>query len=249
MLAAGAERGFRHITYSRPGYGDSVRDPGRRVASCAADVAAIADALGVARFYSVGLSGGGPHALATAALLGERVIAAASLAGVAPNDAEGLDWLEGMGQENHEEFGAAVAGAAELEAYLSAEAEELRSVRGPEVEAAFGDLVGDADREALSGAYAEYVAAITSDALRTGIWGWFDDDMALIANWGFDLAAIEVAVAIWWGDDDRFVPPSHGEWLAASVAGAEARMLPGEGHLSLQLHRYGDVLDGLLAAG
>ena len=141
MVEDGAARGIRHLTYSRPGYGDSDRAEGRRVADCAADVEAIVDHLGVDRFYTAGASGGGPHALATAALLGGRVIAAAMLAGVAPYDAEGLDYLEGMGQENHAEFGATLAGPQELEAYLSGEAEGLRSVSGAEVEAAFGDLL------------------------------------------------------------------------------------------------------------
>ena len=101
LVELGAERGLRHVVYLRPGYGDSERCPGRAVADCAADTAAIADWLGVERFYTAGRSGGGPHALACAALLPDRVIAAATIAGVAPEDAEGLDWLAGMGQEEH----------------------------------------------------------------------------------------------------------------------------------------------------
>jgi len=100
LLEAGAERGLRHVSYSRPGYGDSDRQPGRTIADCTHDVAAIADALGVERFYTTGHSGGGPHALACAALLPDRVNSATTTAGVAPFDAEGLDWLAGMGQEN-----------------------------------------------------------------------------------------------------------------------------------------------------
>jgi pimeloyl-ACP methyl ester carboxylesterase len=83
LAQAGAERGLRHIAYSRPGYGQSDRRPGRTVADCVADVAAIADELGIERFFTVGWSGGGPHALACAALLPERTIAAATLASVA----------------------------------------------------------------------------------------------------------------------------------------------------------------------
>ena len=110
MVEQGAERGVRHIAYSRPGYCGSERDTGRTVADCARDVAAIADELGIERFLTVGWSGGGPHALACAALLPERTMAAATLAGVAPFNAHGLDWLAGMGEENIEEFGAARAG-------------------------------------------------------------------------------------------------------------------------------------------
>jgi pimeloyl-ACP methyl ester carboxylesterase len=101
MVAQGADRGLRHISYARPGYRGSDRDPGRSVADCAADVAAIADALGIEQFLCVGSSGGGPHALATAALLPTRTLAVATLAAVAPADAAGLDWLAGMGQEKH----------------------------------------------------------------------------------------------------------------------------------------------------
>ncbi len=249
MVEEGAARGIRHLTYSRPGYGDSDRAAGRRVADCAADVEAIADQLGVERFYTAGASGGGPHALATAALLGEQVHSAAILAGVAPYDAEGLDYLEGMGEENHVEFGATLTGPQELEAYLSGEAEELQEVSGAEIEAAFGDLLSGADRAALSGDYAEFGAAGCRAALRNGIWGWFDDDIAFVSDWGIDLGRIAVPVTVWWGGDDRFVPPTHGRWLADHVAGAKAGYVPEEGHLSLELNRYGDVLDGLLAAG
>ena len=248
MVEQGALRGIRHLTYSRPGYGDSDRAEGRRVADCAADLEAIVDQIGVGRFYTAGASGGGPHALATAALLGERVISAAILAGVAPYDAEGLDYLEGMGQENQREFGATLAGPEELEAYLSGEADELREVSGADIEAAFGDLLSGADRAALSGDYAEFGAAGCRAALRNGIWGWFDDDFAFVKDWGFDLGSIAVPVTIWWGGDDRFVPPTHGRWLADHVSGARAELLPEEGHLSLELNLYGDVLDGLLAA-
>src|SRR5581483_3132479 len=91
------EKGIRLFSYDRPGYGASSRKRGRSVADCAPDVEAVCDSLGVGRFCVCGISGGGPHALATAALLPDRVAAAASLASVAPFDAEGLDFLAGMG--------------------------------------------------------------------------------------------------------------------------------------------------------
>ena len=132
-IRAGAARGLRHICYSRPGYGSSDRLPGRSVADCVDDVAAIADHLSVDRFITVGWSGGGPHALACAALLPERTLAAATLAGVAPRDAAGLEWLDGMGEDNIEEFGAAQDGEAELDAYLERHAAhaERRRWAGP----------------------------------------------------------------------------------------------------------------------
>ena len=241
-------RGLRLAAYSRPGSGTSDRDPGRSVASCAADATAIADELGAERFFTAGGSGGGPHALACAALLSDRVLAAATIAGVAPIDAEGLDWLEGMGEENHEEFAAARSGPEALEAFISRWAPELRAAKGPELLESLGDLVSPPDAAVLSGEYAEFAAAGFRHALSEGIWVWFDDDLAFIRDWGFDLDAIEVPVAIWQGRQDRFVPAAHGEWLAANVTGTTGHVLEDHGHLSLALAHFGEVLDGLLAA-
>jgi pimeloyl-ACP methyl ester carboxylesterase len=242
----GAERGIRHVSYSRPGYGASDRHAGRTVADCAADVAAIADAVDAERFLTAGASGGGPHALATAALLGDRVLAAATIAAVAPTDGDGLDWAAGMGEENVEEFAAARAGEAQLRAFIEAQAGGWRSVTGEQMRAAFGDLAGEADRRALTGAYADYSAERLKRSIER-LDGWFDDDVAILGPWGFDLAAIDVPLTIWQGDDDRFVPFAHGEWLAARLPRADARLLAGEGHLSLAVGAYDRVLDVLLA--
>lgn len=191
---AAAAQGLRHVSYSRPGYGGSSRQPGRAVADCAADTAAILAHLGADRCYTIGASGGGPHALACAALLADRVLACATVAGVGPFGAEGLDFLEGMGRENHEEFGAALAGPAELLAYLEREAESFAEITGEQVALALGDLVSAVDVGALTGDFAAYVAASFRQAVANGIWGWFDDDLAFTRPWGFDLASINVPV-------------------------------------------------------
>ena len=246
-VAAGAERGVRHVTYSRPGYAQSERDAGRTIADCAQDVSAIADALGAERVLVIGASGGGPHALASAALLGERVRATATLGSVAPWDAEGLDWLAGMGQENLEEFGAALAGEEQLRSYLESEGAQLAHATGPELFAALGDLVSEPDRAALTGDYAEYLAGCVKAALEGGVWGWFDDDIAFTRPWGFGLGAIATPVTIWQGEQDRFVPSAHGQWLGQHVGSARLELRPEHGHLSLDLDAYGEVLDDLLA--
>ncbi|HWF49788.1 MAG TPA: alpha/beta hydrolase [Solirubrobacteraceae bacterium] len=248
-VAAGAKRGLFHVGYSRPGYGQSDREAGRTVADCAADVAAIADALGFERFFSVGQSGGGPHSLACAALLPDRTIAAATLAGVAPHDAEGLDWSDGMGAENIEEFGAMEAGEEQLRAYLEEHGAGLASASATELHTALGDLLSAVDAEVLTGEFAEYLAASVREGLEHGLWGWFDDDVAFGRPWGFELGAITRPVAIWQGAQDRFVPFAHGEWLAAHVAGARARLLPDHGHLSIAVGSYDAVLDDLIAIG
>ena len=247
MVAQGADRGVRHIAYSRPGYCGSDRDVGRTVADCARDVAAIADELGIERFLTVGWSGGGPHALACAALLPERTMAAATLAGVAPFNAHGLDWLAGMGEENIEEFDAARAGEEQLGSYLEGQRAEMLHASAADLHGALGDLLSDVDRAVLSGEFAAYLAAAMQSSLEHGIWGWFDDDVAFLGDWGFDLAKINVPVTIWQGEQDRFVPFAHGRWLAEHVSGASAQLPAEHGHLSLAVGSYGRVLDELIA--
>jgi pimeloyl-ACP methyl ester carboxylesterase len=255
-------RGLRTIHFARPGYGESTPRAGRSVADVAGDVAEILDALGAERFITWGASGGGPHALACAALLPARCLAAATIAGVAPSDAEGLDWLAGMGPENIAEFGAAQRGAADLTAYLEKEAAGLGDLTGADIINGLGGLIGDADKAVLTGEYADYQAASLRASLRTGIAGWHEDDLAFVTGWGFSFgsaapgaaavpgtagdAGAWAPVAIWQGDDDRMVPFGHGQWLAARIPGARAHLLPGEGHLSLAEHHYGEILDDLL---
>lgn len=248
-LFAGAARGIRHVSYARPGYGGSDRDPGRSIADCAADAEAVLDQLGIDRFYTSGWSGGGPHALATVAQLGERVRAAVIVASFAPRNAEGLDWLTGMAPENHVEFGAAEAGPEQLERFLAGAATSLGAFDAERPQEAFGELLGPVDSALFTNESARHGARVMREALRDGTWGWFDDNLAFIAEWGFDLGSIRVPISVWHGGDDRMVPLSHGRWLAEHVPGARARLLPDEGHLSLELRRYGDILDDLLELG
>src|SRR5258708_6639129 len=247
MVADAAARGLRTVIYARPGYGGSTEQTDRRVADAAADVAAVLDGLGARQFVTVGWSGGGPHALACAALLPARCLAAASMAGVAPYRAEGLDWLAGMGPENIEEFGAAAAGEPALTAYLAAAAPGMAQISGHEVAAELGGLVDDADKAAITGEFAEYLAASFRAALGAGVAGWRDDDMAFVGDWGFSVeAGLGAPVAIWQGDQDRMVPAGHGEWLARHLPGARAHLLCGEGHLTLAAQLFGSILDDLL---
>ena len=247
MVDVAAAHGLRLVTYSRPGYSGSTPQPGRSVASAPADVAELLDALGAERFLTVGWSGGGPHALASAALLPGRCAAAATIGGVAPFDAEGLDWTDGMAEENVQEFGAAVAGEGPLNEFLSAFEAMLAGVRGEDISGALGGLVSEVDRQALTEEFAEYTAALFRGALSTGIAGWRDDDLAFVKDWGFDPAAIAVPVSIWHGAEDRMVPFAHGRWLAAEVPGATAHLEPGEGHLSPVLNRFDAVVAELAA--
>ncbi|HKO27737.1 MAG TPA: alpha/beta hydrolase [Solirubrobacteraceae bacterium] len=245
LIEVGARRGLRHITYSRPGYGGSTRHPGRSVADCAADVVAIVDVLGHDRFHSIGGSGGAPHSIACAALLPDRVISAAAIATPAPLDAAGLDWTAGMGAENIEEIAAVRASDRALQQYLEGEATEMDGVQASQIAAVLGDVVCEADRRVITGRFAEWMAEDSAKSLAAGVWGWFDDDRALFRDWGFDLSEIGAPLTLWHGEEDRFVPVAHGEWMAART-GAKAELRPGEGHLSLAISSYGEILDRLL---
>lgn len=245
MIDAAATRGLRLILYSRPGYGNSDPLPGRLVADAAADVAAILDHLGASRFVTAGSSGGGPHALATAAMLPDRCLGAATIAGVAPCQADGLDWLAGMAPENVAEFTIAMEGEAALTTYLRAAAGTLADVTGERVAAELGALASAADRAALTGEFADHLAASFRAAVRTGIAGWRDDDLAFVRDWGFSLDDLRIPLSIWQGDQDAMVPFAHGQWLAGRLPLARARLLTGEGHLTLIARRIGAVLDEL----
>jgi pimeloyl-ACP methyl ester carboxylesterase len=246
-LREGAERGLRHLTYSRPGSEGSDRRPGRSFADCVPDVVAIVDELGIDTFYVVGNSGGAPHALACAALLPARVIAAAVVSGFAPRDAQGLDWLEGMGSSNVKEFEAVAAGDAELQHSIEALAENmLAAVGATDVDTTFEDCLCEADRECLVEPFIGFNLDSFKRAISGGIWGWFDDDKAAYRDWGFDLARIDVPLALWHGAEDRFVPPGHSKWLVAKLPGAGLHLLPGEGHISMYERNYGAILDELL---
>ncbi|TDQ01557.1 alpha/beta fold hydrolase [Labedaea rhizosphaerae] len=224
------DAGVRWISYNRPGYPGSTRRPGRDVASAAADVAAIADALGLDRFALMGHSGGGPHVLACAALLPDRVTAAVSMSGQAPPDAAGLDWLDGL--HDKDEIFAARRGRAALEDYL-AKAEFDPEVFTPE------------DHAALSGRWS-WLGRIVGAAMAEGDAGFVDDLLASQQPWGVDLAAIRCPVLFVHGGQDRMVPAAHGRWLAGQVRGSELWLKPEAGHLSV-LDSTADALDWLRA--
>jgi pimeloyl-ACP methyl ester carboxylesterase len=240
------ERGVRLIGYDRPGYAGSTPHEGRSVADAAEDVRAIADALGLERFAVWGISGGGPHSLACAALLPDRVAAAASLASVAPRDADGLDWTAGMGEMNIEEFAAVSKGREALEQYLRAEAEGLASTTAEGIMEALNSLLTPVDAAALTGELGEYLAACTRESVEGGVAGWRDDDLAFDKPWGFSVEDIRVPVQLWQGQQDLFVPFAHGEWLAERIPGVEAHLSPDDGHITLVARRVPEVHEWLL---
>lgn len=245
---AAHKRGLRLVAASRPGYGRSTRHEGRRVADVVRDTEAVLQALGADRCVVAGWSGGGPHALACAARLPTTVSATLVIAGVAPSDAEGLDWMDGMGQGNIDEFGAAKQDPGALRAFLEAEREQLKGVSTEDIVASLESLLPAVDRDVLTDEFAEDLAASFHEGLREGVDGWLDDDLAFVSPWGFDLGEIEVATAIWQGSEDLMVPFAHGEWLSTRVPGASVHLMEGEGHLSIGVGAMDAMLDDLVRA-
>jgi pimeloyl-ACP methyl ester carboxylesterase len=244
-----AERGLRYVAFSRAGYGSSTRRPGRSVADVVDDARVVLDHVGAERALTIGWSGGGPHALACGALLDDRIRAVATLASIAPYPADGLDYLAGMGDENLEEFNAALESPEALIAFKERNWPVFREVTATDVADSFGDLIDDVDRGSLTGEVPEWLASMFREALRESYWGWFDDDLAMIRPWGFDLASIRVPVYVWQGRHDRMVPYEHGEWLAAHIPTAIPHLFDDQGHLTIVVDSMGSVLDELVAAG
>ena len=243
------ELGLRLICYSRPGYADSTEQRGRSVADCVGDVTTVLDQLGVGEFVTIGWSGGGPHALACAALLPERCRAAATLAGAAPYRVPGLDFLAGMDEANVEEFTAAMDGFDRLDGYLESLRGHFVNVTGASVVESLSGLLSDVDQQAMTGQFAEEMATTFRRTIGAGIAGWRDDDLAFVQDWGFRLDDITVPVSIWQGQQDRMVPFAHGQWLAAAVPGARPHLYPDEGHISLASQAKRIMADVLELAG
>ncbi len=234
-------RGIRLIGYDRAGYGESDRRAGRSVADVAPDIAAVADALDIARFATWGASGGGPHTLACAALLGDRVVAAATFAGAAPYGEPDLDFLAGMGEDNVKEFGAAIEGEDAVRPFLEEFAAGVAAATPEQLADEMRTLLSPPDAAALTGELAEYLYESFAVATRHGVGGWLDDDLAFTRPWGFDVGSISAPVQLWQGGQDLMVPQAHGEWLARHVPGADVHISPEDGHLTVVEHNVGEV--------
>jgi pimeloyl-ACP methyl ester carboxylesterase len=219
LFEAARSLGIRWIGYDRPGYGGSAPYRGATVASAAADARQVADQLGIGRFAVFGHSGGGPRALACGALIPDRVFAVVSISSPAPWPAEGLDYFAGMSDGIERELRAATRGGAELEEVLAANEFDPQSFI-------------PADYAALDGNWA-WFNGIVQASTANGLDGMVEDDVAAMAPWGFDLTEIAAPTLIMHGTDDRMVPSSHAEWLAAHCPAAELRLEPSAGHISV----------------
>jgi len=246
-VADARARGIRLLCYERPGYGGSTRHPGRTVASAADDVAAIARELGVTRLLIWGISGGGPHALACAALLPGLVAAAAVLGTPAPYPAEGLDYFAEMGEENVAACQAALKSPQAHRQFVEADAARLLRATPETVAEAFQSLLCPVDADMLAGDFAEFVVRSVQEGIGKSRDGIIDDDLAHLKPWGFELSEIRVPVLLMHGEYDLMVPVSHARWLAGRIPNVEARILPGDGHLTISVRRIPEVHAWLLA--
>jgi pimeloyl-ACP methyl ester carboxylesterase len=236
-----AARGLRLISYDRPGYGGSTPQPGRTVADCAADVRAICAELGISRLAMWGISGGGPHVLACAALLPDLVSAAASLASLAPLDAEGLDWFAGMGALNADDTRLFLRDPEAARAKLDADREQVLGASAAELVKGLQTLLSPTDAAVLNDGLADFLVYCDHEGLAPGSQGWWDDGVAHCSPWGFELSAISVPVLLMHGRQDQFVPFGHGQWLAEHIPGVEARLFDHDGHLTLLTNRVPEV--------
>lgn len=233
IVDTAAKNNLRVVQLVRPGYGNSTRLKNRNVAQIADLANELADHLGHDKYVSMGWSGGGPHVLANVAHKSNRCVAGVCIAGVAPFNAESLDFLANMGEDNIEEFGAALESEAALQKFMDTSYENLKNIQGSDFIAALASLLPPADREILTGEYADHEAMVFRWAIANGTDGWFDDDIAFITDWGFDLKDIKHPVSIWQGSEDLMVPTAHGQWLAKHVPNSTAHLLDGHGHLSI----------------
>jgi pimeloyl-ACP methyl ester carboxylesterase len=225
-----ARHGVRVVVYDRPGYGLSEPKLERAVVDAASDIEAIADELGFERFVVMGGSGGAPHALACGALLGERVLRVGALVTPAPPDAENFDFFDGLAELNVKEFGAALEGPEAIEAYLQPFADRLR--REPEgVLDEIASELPEIDRALVSReAFRAILLDSFEEAVRQGVRGWADDDLAFAKPWGFELENVEAEVRLWQGELDVLAPRSHGEYVASRLPNARFELLEGGGH-------------------
>ncbi|WP_242653120.1 alpha/beta fold hydrolase [Intrasporangium flavum] len=239
LFDAGRRHGVRWVGYDRPGYGGSTPRPDRSVASAAGDLERVLDHLGIDTFAAMGHSGGGPHALAAAALLPDRVRSVVAMSPVAPYGpvtAEGLDWFAGLAPAGEASLRAAVAGREAKEAH------EAGLVDGPEQSAEdIGFLPVD---EVMFDGPWRWLVSVVRPALAAGAGPVVDDDLAYVRDWGFDPAEVTAPTLVVHGDADGMVPASHGRWLAGRVPGAELWVEEGGGHISV-LSRAEDALDWL----
>jgi pimeloyl-ACP methyl ester carboxylesterase len=200
------ELGVRLITYDRPGCGGSDRMAGRTVADSAGDARVVLDAVGVERAAVHGGSGGTPPAMAFAALCPERVTRLALQAPIAPYTQLGHElWSQGQDEQTLEYMGLCLQGEAGAASAIGKELEELVDPSNPRA--------------------AEFI-----EAVRLGPGGAVDDELAQLADWGFDPGSIATPTLIVYDPDESVLPPQHPQWLGEHIPNATLMTTSTLGH-------------------
>lgn len=239
---------LRLVSISRPGYALSDRKPGRSVSDVVEDVIDVLDEIGIENFLTIGWSGGGPHALACAALLPSRCIAASILAGVGPHGEPDLDSISDMGPENIEHKKVTLQGESALREWAEVNATPWITITDEELAGALGGLVPEIDVKALNEqGQAKIWASSIRRALNNGIDGYIDDSLLFCKDWGFRTENIKIPVTIWQGDLDLMVPFKHAEWLIKNIPKARSKLQYGHGHISLISEKKNEIIDDLLS--
>ncbi|KAI9698574.1 MAG: hypothetical protein M1820_007464 [Bogoriella megaspora] len=250
FASACEKKGIKILTLSRAGYGGSTRKKGRRVVDMVSDIQALLQHLGIKRCFVGGWSGGGPHALACAARLPECV-ATLCIAGVAPADAEDLDFLAGQGEDNIQEFQAAMKGEEALAKFCGDMRLELLNTDARGIVESMSSILPDVDKQALleDSTMGQYCADLFQEGLKSNADGWVDDDLEFVQPWGFDLSEVKVPVLLYQGSEDKMVPYAHGEWLSKHLPQEKliSHLQQGQGHISIVVTHTEDMLDELLA--
>ena len=246
---AASRHGIRLISFDRPGYADALDNP-PGLASVGADAVRIADAVGVRRFGVTGISGGGPYALGTALAAPDRVTSVAVVAGIGP-----VRLIRPEDPDDPERALLALADAGDLTSALAGFRADLA--------ADLGDLRSIGDDVALAEAYMQGAPPgdlAWFDAAAKAAWGrdlreatrnlagYARDNVAWGGPWDIDITAVRPPVRLYYGDDDRLVPPEHGRWLAERIAGAVLVRFPGAGHGTAAFGRWDDILPSLREA-
>ena len=245
-VADATKKGIRLIAYDRPGYGGSTPHPNHTKADGAEDVRAIAQAIGIERLAVWGHSGGGPYALACAAMLPDLVVAVAALASIAPYGSLGLDYFDGMGAENVDDIRLTLSDEAAARRKLVEDRAHMLALTPEDLTSAFPTLLSAVDRAAQSPELTQWLWRCGHDGLAPGGEGWWDDGMAQLKPWGFSFESISLPVQLWHGRHDQFVPFQHGQWLADHIPGVDAHLSDADGHITLIQNRIPDVHAWLL---
>jgi pimeloyl-ACP methyl ester carboxylesterase len=242
-----SQQGVRIISFDRPGYGAST-ESSFSLSSVAHDALSIADSLGLATFATLGLSGGGPFALAAAAVGGARVTGVGVASGAGPFELVpgALEQLSEIDKEAYSHLPAdPQAAALGFASGFEELAQMLRSGDDEAVIAEFAPALSACDRVLLRDkAVGPNVIGSMREGLSNSVLGGGWDNVAWIGHWDFELSQVHCPVLLWYGEDDLMAPPAHGQWLKANLPNATLTTRPSEGHFGLVDH-FSEVLQEL----